>query len=139
MQPLAESLYDYGYQLGLAFQIADDLLDLTGDEQVTGKSLGTDLEKQKLTLPLIHFMQHADPQDRKQVESMLSGDSNDEEIARQRSQLPALLDRFGSIDYARGQAAKFAEAARLKLDALPDTDAKQSLVGLTKYVVKRRR
>lgn len=140
LEAQAQTLHDYGYQLGLAFQIADDLLDLTGNEAETGKSLGTDLAKQKLTLPLIHFMQNAQPADRQRAVSLIGGtDSEDGETSHAWSELPTMLDRFGSIDYARSKARELAKSARLHLDSLPDTDAKRSLVGLTEYIVKRRR
>lgn len=139
MESYANSLYEYGFQLGLAFQIADDLLDLTGDEQVTGKSLGTDLAKQKLTLPLIHFMQNAGPKERERVVALFGDNSNDDALEKLRSELSSMLQQAGSIDYARAKASEFAEAARLHLDALPDSEAKRSLVGLTEYVVRRRR
>ncbi len=58
---VVDSLARYGRWLGMAFQIADDLLDLVGEESVTGKSLGTDVEQQKLTLPLIHLLNRARP------------------------------------------------------------------------------
>src|SRR5262249_28295025 len=58
---VAENLAAFGRNLGIAFQIADDLLDLTGDESKAGKTLGTDLEQQKLTLPLIHSLNHLPP------------------------------------------------------------------------------
>src|SRR6185295_13173817 len=52
------ALHDFGMGIGMAFQIVDDVLDLTGDEAVVGKSLGTDLDRCKMTLPLIHFLSH---------------------------------------------------------------------------------
>ena len=64
----------FGRDLGIAFQIADDLLDVLGEEQTTGKSLGTDLEKQKPTLPVIRALELATPADREDLLELLTGD-----------------------------------------------------------------
>src|SRR5262245_60537772 len=93
-----ESLTRYGRWLGLAFQIADDLLDLVGDERATGKSLGTDVEQQKLTLPLIHILQSAPEPLSLRARHILDGaDQPRRELLR-----PCLLEA-GSLEYARRQ------------------------------------
>jgi octaprenyl-diphosphate synthase len=70
-----QMLADYGRKTGIAFQITDDLLDLIGDETQTGKQVGNDLDKNKLTLPVIHFLQVADEANRGETEKLLCHDS----------------------------------------------------------------
>jgi octaprenyl-diphosphate synthase len=129
---LEESLVRYGRNLGSAFQIADDLLDLLGEERRTGKSLGSDVEQQKLTLPLIWLMQHGAPAAIHAVRRVLSERGN-----HQREQLGPILQTSGALQYARRQADRFAAAAARELQTLPDSAAKQSLVALTRFVVRR--
>lgn len=128
------ALKEYGMQLGIAFQIADDLLDLTGDEAETGKSQGTDIEKQKLTLPVIHLLREASKSAHDEAMSILaSADGSPESLAR----LRGLLEASGSLDYARNAAVTAAELAASQLDCLPESEAKATLLGLTKFVVAR--
>lgn len=127
-----KSLEQYGRSLGMAFQIADDLLDLLGDETTTGKSLGTDLEKQKPTLPVIHCYQQANERERRELVALLESPS-----PATRRQLQAWLERFSALDYARQTAQRFADDARHQLDDLPLSTAKEALVELTDFVVGR--
>src|SRR5262249_43486547 len=69
---VVRAMEDFGRNLGVAFQIADDVLDLWGDERTTGKTLGTDLDKHKLTLPLIYLVEHATPELAREVRSLLA-------------------------------------------------------------------
>src|SRR5262249_23534115 len=78
---VVEHMTSYGRSLGIAFQIADDLLDLVGEEQSAGKSLGTDLEQQKLTLPVIHLLATAGPEQAPRVRSLLQSGSPSRRIA----------------------------------------------------------
>jgi octaprenyl-diphosphate synthase len=116
----------------MAFQIADDLLDLLGEERNTGKSLGTDVEQQKLTLPLIWLMRHGSPDTVQTLERTLSG-SGDQKV----EQLRAILEESDALNYTRLQADQFAAAARRELEELSDSPAKQVLVQLTHFVVQR--
>ena len=129
---VAGELEAYGRHLGLAFQIADDLLDLLGDEQNTGKSLGTDLEKEKATLPLIHTLRTADPTSRETIMALLQNPS-----VNSRSELVPWLEKFGSLDYARQIAEKHARKASECLRSLPDSPAKNVLEMIAEFVVAR--
>src|SRR5262245_51063801 len=95
---VADALDGFGRDLGIAFQIADDLLDVQGEEQTTGKSLGTDLEKQKPTLPIIRALQKANATDRQAILDLVSGDD------RQPKLLEPYLDRYEAIEYTRHRA-----------------------------------
>jgi octaprenyl-diphosphate synthase len=127
------ALYDYGMQLGYAFQIADDVLDYSADADALGKHLGDDLAEGKATLPLIHAMAHADDATRARLRSIVEqGD------ATAMPDVLAAIERAGSLDYSRGRALKYARAAEAVLDGLSDNEAVAALRGLARYAVERR-
>jgi octaprenyl-diphosphate synthase len=131
--PSVESALErYGRNLGLAFQIADDLLDLLGEEDRTGKSLGTDADQQKLTLPLIWLLQHGPRDATQNVREILAGPDD-----HKRDQLRPILEDCDALDYARREAERFARDARKELAALEASPAKHALVQLTEFVVDR--
>jgi octaprenyl-diphosphate synthase len=127
------SLTDYGRWLGMAFQIADDLLDLVGDERTTGKSLGTDVEQQKLTLPLIHLLREAPAAVASQARQILTSPGN-----HKREALRPLLADSGALRYAGRRAEEFAARARAELACLPPSECRTILETLTQRVVHRR-
>lgn len=131
-EEVAAGLDGYGRALGIAFQIADDLLDVVGNEAVTGKSLGSDVEKQKLTLPLIHLLAHASAADAAAVRRLLE-QPNEQTSAL----LQPYLERSGSIEYARMRATEFIVTARQHLVCLPDSASKQLLEDMADFVTQR--
>ncbi len=131
-----DGLRAYGYQLGLAFQIADDLLDFVGDSRKTGKPLGTDLRDGRVTLPLIHTLQVADAEDRTLLRATLSGaDLSDAAIAT----VTALIARHGGFEAARRVAEERAECAVAHLERFPPGPYRDALERLARYVVGRDR
>jgi octaprenyl-diphosphate synthase len=128
----AQALTGYGLELGIAFQISDDVLDLVGDEAAVGKSLGTDLLKQKSTLPMIRLLQQVSPVDKKQILEQLSGSNN-----HHRDILRTWWERTDAVSYARQAALDFSRRAAGQLDALPACAARDSLRSLTEFVVNR--
>ncbi|XQA76843.1 polyprenyl synthetase family protein [Xanthomonas sacchari] len=132
-EAVQERLYDYGMQLGYAFQIADDVLDYTADAADLGKNLGDDLAEGKATLPLIHAMAHADDVTRARLRQIVEqGD------ASAMPEVLAAIDASGGIDYSRRRAADYAAAAERALDGLPENEAVAALRGLARYAVERR-
>ncbi|MGO8749117.1 MAG: polyprenyl synthetase family protein [Thermoguttaceae bacterium] len=127
-----ESLVRYGRFLGIAFQIIDDVLDVRGNEAVTGKSLGTDLMKQKPTLPIIRLLAEVSPAERTELLAMLCrpGDHHARTLA-------SWFERCDAISYAGQQAVLYARRARGELDRLEPTPARESLQGLADFVVTR--
>jgi octaprenyl-diphosphate synthase len=117
--------------LGIAFQIVDDLLDVQGDEQTTGKSLGTDLEKQKPTLPVIRALHLASDRDRQSLIDLLTGDERRSDL------LEPFLDRYEAIAYARARAQFFADRAQQRLSILPSGPARDVLAAMSRFVVSR--
>jgi octaprenyl-diphosphate synthase len=133
MEPaVVESLARYGRCLGMAFQIADDLLDLVGEERITGKSLGTDLEQQKLTLPLIHLLGQAGEESATQLRQILSSPAN-----HKRQVLRPYLIQWDSLSYAHHRAEEFAARARDQLSCLPLSSCRTLLESLTEQVINR--
>src|SRR5204863_2258071 len=100
---VVERLSAYGRGLGIAFQIADDLLDLVGEERSTGKSLGTDLEQQKLTLPLVQLLETASPELATRVRQILGNPNN-----HKREALRPILVDSGALAEARRRAEEIA-------------------------------
>jgi octaprenyl-diphosphate synthase len=130
----ADALEEYGMKVGCAFQIVDDILDLTGEESAVGKSLGTDLEKAKMTLPLLRLRDRARPGDRERARAMVL--SND---AAERRPVLALLEEYGAIESARRTARKLVDEARARLLVLPDTPEREALSQAGLYVLSRDR
>lgn len=121
----AQALEDYSKAFGIAFQVADDLLDFLGDAAETGKPLGTDLKEGVYTLPLLHAIQ----QRPELAELVKEDDALDRVIST--------MDELGSFAYARNVATKYADEARAALDDLPDIPEKRSLLSLVDYVIAR--
>jgi octaprenyl-diphosphate synthase len=129
---VASAMDRYGRQLGIAFQIADDVLDLAGTERETGKTLGSDLAQRKLTLPLIRLLASASNGSVARARALISsGDAHAE------SELQALLISSGALASARQTALEFAEGARNGLRQLPESDGRQLLQEVAEFAVRR--
>ncbi len=126
----------YGCDLGIAFQITDDLLDLTGDPRKTGKPLGTDLRDGRVTLPLIHTLKTADAEDRTLLRDLLSdSEISDEHIAA----ITAIIARHGGFEAARRAAEARAQCAGAHLHRFSAGVYRDALERLARYVVARDR
>jgi octaprenyl-diphosphate synthase len=124
----------YGHALGMAFQIADDLLDFTESEAVVGKPTGQDLREHKVTLPLIAALREMGPADRSVVEAFFADPRpSDEGIAV----VSRLVRTHGGLEYARNRADEFGTLARQSLLELPECDATAALQAAAAYVVER--
>lgn len=134
------ALAAYGRAVGIAFQIQDDLLDLLGSEEAVGKSVGKDLEKGKLTLPLIEYLGAAGPGDRGRMLGLIerAADGGDAQ-ASAASEIAAVLRAAGAIDATRAKALALADRAVHELAALPDTPARRMLAVMAEAAVQRSR
>jgi octaprenyl-diphosphate synthase len=131
-----DALWTYGFNIGMAFQVVDDLLDFTGEEVVLGKPVGGDLREGKMTLAVIHLLEHAESDAADLVRTIVEGRSATIEEWRA---LRAMLARQGSIDYAQRQAEKFVEQAKRALDDFPPSGERDALLMLPDYVLARDR
>ena len=133
----AAALRAYGHHLGMAFQIADDLLDFLGDPKRTGKPLGTDLRDGRITLPLIHAVGVASLAERASLETLLRKGMSltDAELG----EMTALLERLGGFTRARIVAEERVERAVGELTRFPAGIYKDALIQLARYVVARDR
>ncbi len=130
-----KALGDYGMNLGMTFQLTDDLLDFTSTEHALGKGAGVDLLGGKVTLPLIYLIAN-EPSARELVQSVMSQASY-ESIPR--SELHQAVARVGAVERARGRADEYATAARTALDNLPESEFCESLAAIPTYVLDRDR
>ena len=127
-----QQLHDYGLNLGLAFQIADDVLDYTADAGALGKNLGDDLAEGKATLPLIHAMAHSGDAVRARLREIIeNGD------ASAMPEVLAAIGQTGGIGYSRQRAEHYALLAGRALHGLPDSDWLRALRGLAHYSLAR--
>ena len=124
----------YGRAVGLAFQIVDDVLDLTATEEVLGKPVASDLREGKATLSVIHSFDHGTAADRQTIQRVLD-DRSFENISRQ--QIREILIRNGSVEYAMSVADRYAEQSRKALAPLPDSEFKRALLWVPDFVVAR--
>ena len=135
-QSLRAPLARYGHELGMAFQIVDDLLDYTSDEAALGKPAGLDLREHKVTLPLLYALPLMSEAERRGVEDFFENpEGTDDEIAA----IVRIVRDHGGLDYAKSQALAFAQRAREALEGLPPGRALQALHDSIAYVVDRRR
>jgi len=129
-----EALMRYGEALGMAFQIADDLIDYTEAKETTGKPTGLDLKEHKVTLPLIAALRVMSAQERAKVSVLFSDDDPDESMV---AEVISIVTDNGGLDYAREEGAVYAAQARAALSTVPQTVARQALLDSISYVMER--
>jgi len=131
-----QALQEYGFNLGVAFQLVDDLLDFTGDLKALGKPVGADLREGKMTLPLIHLLQQGEDRAERIVRDIIeSRNATDEQWA----EIMTMLHAHRSIEYANQRAVEFAERAKKSLHAFPPSSERDALLALPDYVLSRDR
>lgn len=128
-----ERMDQYGRDVGMAFQITDDILDLTGTQEETGKTLGRDLDKQKMTLPLIRFLASASGAGREEVLAILNG-----EVDAGHDRIRELLEAGTAIDEAYETAEAHIRSALDSLRDLPPSEAKDALQSTAEFILLRR-
>jgi octaprenyl-diphosphate synthase len=133
-ETVTRALFDYGDFLGIAFQIADDLLDYGGSSSAIGKNTGDDFRERKVTLPVIKAVAKASPEERAfWVRVIEKGQQADGDLAH----AMALMERHGAMEAARDAARGWAAKARQALNAVPEHPLRQVLSDLADYVVSR--
>jgi octaprenyl-diphosphate synthase len=129
-----DRLAQYGHDLGMAFQIVDDVLDLTASESVLGKPVASDLREGKVTMAVIHALERCTPQEKAKIEAVLQDRAFN---GVTHSQILEILARYGSLEYATERAAVYAESSRKAICIFPDSDFKRALLWAPDFVVAR--
>jgi len=129
-----ESLAQYGHDLGMAFQITDDVLDLTASEDVLGKPVASDLREGKVTMAVIHALERCTASERKQIETVLQERAFD---GVTHAEILEILEKYGSLEAANTRALRFAELARNAICSFPDSEIKRALLWAPEFVVAR--
>jgi len=129
-----EALNQYGRKVGIAFQLVDDLLDLTASPEKLGKPNGHDLREGKLTLPVLHALSVCGKLERSRIqEILLKNEISDGDL----SLVFAFIREHKGLDYTREKCVELVEGAKAELKGLPESDAKASLIGLADYIIQR--
>jgi octaprenyl-diphosphate synthase len=129
-----EKLSEYAWNLGMAFQLIDDMLDFTSREKVLGKPVGNDLREGKVTLPLVYALERATPAERRLVEEILDQRSYDEvPFAR----ILALLEQYRGIERVKDRAHSFTEKARQIISEFHESPYQRALLTVTELVTER--
>ncbi len=127
-------LENFGMNMGIAFQLVDDILDYTSTEKVFGKPVGKDLREGKVTLPMIYTLEDMKSMDREKVLSLLTSIAEDEDAHKE---VVELVRANGALERVRSEAERYVEKAAEQLAPFPDTDAKYNLLELNQYIVGR--
>lgn len=128
-----KALQEYGRYIGTAFQLIDDLLDYKADDQQLGKNLGDDLNEGKPTLPLLHAMHHADPENAQLIRQAIEQGNGRDLLEK----VLAVMEACGSLNYTQQRAEEEADKAIKAIQCLPENDYKQALISLAHLSVKR--
>ena len=129
-----ESLAQYGRDLGMAFQIVDDVLDLTASESILGKPVASDLREGKVTMAVIHALERCTSHERSAIETVVTEQGFD---GVTHTQILAILNRYGSLDAASARAMQYAALARNAICNFPDSEIKRALMWAPDFVVAR--
>lgn len=126
-----ESLRKFGYEIGMAFQIVDDILDFTGDQVRVGKPVASDLRQGLITLPALYYYE-ANPEDER-MQSVTSGNISEQDI----ESLVDSIRKSGAIQLSLKEASEFVERGLFELDKMPDNPSRYSIAELANYIVDR--
>ena len=129
-----DALGKYGHDLGMAFQIVDDVLDLTASEEVLGKPVASDLREGKVTMAVIHAVERCTAAERAKIEKILQDRAFN---GVTHADILEILQRYGSLDVATARAAQYAESARKSICFFPDSEIKRALLWAPEFVVAR--
>ncbi|MFH0991761.1 MAG: polyprenyl synthetase family protein [bacterium] len=124
---------NFGENVGIAFQIRDDLLDYLGRRSIIGKPTGTDLKEKKLTLPFIYALRQAPQKEAKQALKLVKSGARKKELFW----VLDFIQAHGGIEYSKGRAEYYAQQARQCLVPVPDSEAKHALLQFVDFVIER--
>ena len=129
-----EKLGEYAWNLGMAFQLVDDVLDFTSREKVLGKPVGNDLREGKVTLPLVYALEQASPEERCDVETILR-DRHYENVPFRR--ILGMIEKYRGVARVRERASAFTDRARSIIAGFPDSPYQRALYTVTDLVTER--
>jgi octaprenyl-diphosphate synthase len=130
------ALGQYGHDLGMAFQIVDDVLDLTATEDILGKPVASDLREGKATMAVIHALDRCTPEEHSKIKTVLHHGAFN---GVSHSEILEILQRYGSVDAAISRAAQYAESAQKSICTFSDSEIKRALLWVPEFVVARER
>ena len=130
-EPEVQALREYGYNLGMAFQIVDDVLDFVGNEEELGKPIGSDLRQGLITLPTIYFLE-AHPEE-ELITRALNGQDDEIQAAVE------MIKELGAIESSMNEAKEFVTRSRNALAILPHNEYRQAMLDLADFVIERRK
>ena len=133
-QEQEDRLGEYGRDLGMAFQIVDDVLDLTASESILGKPVASDLREGKVTMAVIHALERCRPEEKTKIETVLQDRAFD---GVTHSDILDILNRHGSVEAAHARAAEYADSARKAICHFPDSEIKRALLWAPEFVIAR--
>ena len=125
----------YAYNSGLSFQIADDVLGLTAEEEALGKPIGSDIKEGKKTILIVHALKHANPEQRRNILAVMG---NRAATSKQIERVIEIIRSLGSIEYATRKAVELVTIAREQLNFFPNVPAKRALLDLADFLVARK-
>jgi len=128
------ALRDFGYNLGMAFQLTDDVLDYVSYDAVLGKRVGTDLKEGKVTLPLIHALKSSAEKEKAYISTVLN---KAKVTAQDFSRVSRIIRKYGGVDYTVSATQQFIDRAKLNLQSFRPSAYKESLVSLADYILAR--
>lgn len=129
-----DALSQYGRNLGMAFQIVDDVLDLTASESVLGKPVASDLREGKVTMAVIHALERCTAGERDAIQTVLKNGAFN---GVPHSRILGILENYGSLDAANERAAQYAATAQKMLSGFPDNEMKRALLWAPEFVIAR--
>jgi octaprenyl-diphosphate synthase len=131
-----DALSQFGKNIGMAFQITDDILDYTGKEQEFGKSIGKDLEEGKITLPLIFAIKQSSAEEKDKIKEIITRRKGSQKAARE---ILRLIKKYNGIDYSLQRAEKFIRDAQIQLNVFSECLEKSQLNAVAGYILSRNR
>jgi octaprenyl-diphosphate synthase len=129
------ALAEYGHHVGIAFQMADDLLDYTADTTVLGKTVGADLREGKLTLPVIHAIENAPADSRRKMKQIIR---NKNFSTEEFQTLTDMLKNYGGIEYTQKQAIEYIQRAKNAISIFEPSPTRETLMDIADYALKRK-
>jgi octaprenyl-diphosphate synthase len=129
------ALSDFGMDVGTAFQLIDDKLDYTSNEEEFGKKIGIDLQEGKITLPLIHALQHCDPEERLFIRKTADAHPITKKAF---FKVVEIIEKYRGVDYTLEKAKEYVESAKRRLRPFPPSREKKALFTLADYVLERK-